>query len=208
VAARARCPIVAGVSAELDRNTQFERLTTWARVGFAALCCERLLPAYAGFAQATGWGDTGVLGQALDRVWTAIISGQVISGEEAGVLVERCLQQVPHLDDPFDTDLAAPAQNAAIAVLRTVECSRDGDPRLAEGVGELCLDAFEAYVDLRWGQGPVYDAGFVESHVAVRRERDDQQHDLVALARLDQGGSGIQELREQGRRSGFTALLQ
>jgi hypothetical protein len=73
---------------ELDRNTQFERLTTWARVGFAALCCERLLPAYAGFAQATGWGDAGVLGQALDRVWTAIISGQVIPGEEARVLVE------------------------------------------------------------------------------------------------------------------------
>ena len=128
---------MAGVSAELDRNTQFERLTTWARVGFAALCCERLLPAYAGFAQATGWGDIGVLGQALDRVWTAIISGQVISGEEARVLVERCLQQVPHLDDPFDTDLAAPAQNAAIAVLRTVECAHHGDPRRAEGIGEL-----------------------------------------------------------------------
>jgi len=137
------------VSAELDRNTQFERLTTWARVGFAALCCERLLPAYAGFAQATGWGDIGVLGQALDRVWTAIISGQVIPGEEARVLVERCLQQVPHLDDPFDTDLAAPAQNAAIAVLETVECAHDGDPRRAEGIGELSLDAFEAYVDLR-----------------------------------------------------------
>ena len=159
MAARARCPIVAGVSAELDRNTQFERLTTWARVGFAALCCERLLPAYAGFAQATGWGDAGVLGQALDRVWTAIISGQVIPGEEARVLVERCLQQVPHLDDPFDTDLAAPAQNAAIAVLETVECAHDGDPRRAEGIGELSLDAFEAYVDLRWGQGPIYDAG-------------------------------------------------
>lgn len=196
------------MSAELDRNAQFERLTTWARVGFAALCCERLLPAYAGFAQATGWGDAGVLGQALDRVWAAIASGQAISGEEARALVKRCLQQVPHLDDPFDTDLAAPAQNAAIAVLRTVECARDGDPQRAEGVGDLSLDAFEAYVDLRWGQGPVYDAGFVESHVAVRRQRDDQQHDLMALARLDQGGPGIQQLREHARRSGFTALLQ
>jgi hypothetical protein len=97
-----------------------------------------------------------------------------------------------HPARPLHTDLAAPAQNAAIAVLRTVECARDGDPRLAKGVGNLSLDAFEAYVDLRWGQGLVYDAGFVESHVAVRRERDDQQHDLVALARLDQGGSGIQ----------------
>jgi uncharacterized protein len=107
------------MSAELDRNAQFERLTTWARVAFAALCCERLLPAYAGFAQATGWGDAGVLGQALDRVWAAIDSGQAISGEEARELVKRCLQLVPHLDDPFDTDLAAAAQNAAIAVLRT-----------------------------------------------------------------------------------------
>ena len=93
-------------------------------------------------------------------------------------------------------------------MLRTVECAHHGDPRRAEGVGELCLDGFEAYVDLRWGQGPIYDAGFVESHVAVRRERDDQQHDLVALARLDQGGSGIQQLREHARRSGFTTLLQ
>jgi hypothetical protein len=63
-------------------------------------------------------------------------------------------------------------------------------------------------VDLRWGQGPVYDAGFVESHVAVRRERDDQQHDLVAFARLDRCGSGIQQLREHAHRSGLTALLQ
>jgi hypothetical protein len=52
------------------------------------------------------------------------------------------------------------------------ECARVGDPQLAEGVGELSLDAFEAYVDLREGQGPIYDAGFVESHAAVRRERD------------------------------------
>jgi hypothetical protein len=112
------------------------------------------------------------------------------------------------LTTPSTPTLAAPAQNAAIAVLRTVECTRDGDPQLAEGVGDLSLDAFEAYVDLRWGQGPIHDAAFVESHVAVRRERDDQQHDLMALERLDQGGPGIQQLREHARRSGFTALLQ
>ena len=121
--------------------------------------------------------------------------------------MERCEQQVPHLDDPFDTDLAAPAQNAAIAVLETVECTRDGDPHVAERVAELSLDAFEAYVDLTEGQGPIYDAEFVNSHVAVRRERDDQRHDLVALARLDQGGLSIQQLRDHARRSGFTTLL-
>jgi hypothetical protein len=53
-----------------------------------------------------------------------------------------------------------------------------------------------------------YDAGFVESHVAVRRERDDQQHDLMALERLDRCGPGIQQLREHAHRSGLTALLQ
>jgi hypothetical protein len=42
-----------------------------------------------------------------------------------------------HPARPLHTDLAAPAQNAAIAVLRTVECARDGDPRLAKGVGDL-----------------------------------------------------------------------
>jgi uncharacterized protein len=192
---------------ERNRKVEVERLTAWARVGFAALCCERLLPAYAGFAQASGWGDAGVLRQALDRVWVAIGDRRAISGEEARELVERCLPLVPHLDDPFDTDLAAPAQNAAIAVLETVECARDGDPRRAEGVGDLSVDAFEAYVDLTEGQGPVYDAGFVESHVAVRRERDDQDQDLVALAGLN-GVSGIQQRRDHARRSGFSALLQ
>jgi hypothetical protein len=91
-----------------------------------------------------------------------------IEAQQAGELVERCLQQVPHLDDPFDTDLAAPAQNAAIAVLQTVECARDRDPQLAEGVGDLSLDAFEAYVDLTEAQGPIYDAGFVASDAIVR----------------------------------------
>jgi len=193
---------------ELQLRHQLERLTAPARVGFAALCCERLLPAYTGFAQATGWGDAGVLRQALDRVWAAIEGDQAISAEQARELVERCLQQVPHLDDPFDTDLAAPAQNAAIAVLQTVECARDGDPQRAEGVGDLSLDAFEAYVDLTEGQGPIYDAEFVESHAIVRRERDDQDQDLVALGRVDQRGPGIQQRRDHARRSGFTRLLQ
>ena len=69
------------------------------------------------------------------------------------------------------------------------------------------VHAFETCVDVREGQGPIYDAGFVESHVAVRRERDDQHQDLVALA-----GSndvlGIQQRRDHARRSSFTALLQ
>jgi uncharacterized protein YjaG (DUF416 family) len=193
---------------ERRRRAELERLTVPARVGFAALCCERLLLAYAGFAQATGWGDGGVLRQTLDRVWAAIEGGQAISAEETQALVERCLQQVPHLDDPFNTNLAAPAQNAAIAVLETVECARDGDPRLAEGIGELSVDAFEAYVDLTEGQGPIYDAGFVESHAIVRRERDDQDQDLVVLGRLGEGGQGIQQRRNHARRSGFTRLLQ
>jgi hypothetical protein len=70
------------------------------------------------------------------------------------------------------------------------------------------VDAFEAYVDLTEGQGPIYDAGFVESHAIVRRERDDQDQDLVALGTWDQRGRGIQQRRDHARRSGFTRLLQ
>ena len=136
-----------------------------------------------------------MLCQALDRVWAAIPSGQAISARRpaAGGALPAA---GPTLDDPFGTDLAAPAQNAVIAVLQTVECARDGDPQRAEGVGDLSLDAFEAYVDLTEGQGPIYDAEFVESHAIVRRERDDQDQDLVALGRVDQRGPGIQQRRD------------
>jgi hypothetical protein len=58
--------------------------------------------------------------------------------------VKRCLQQVPHLDDPFDTDLAAPAPNAAMRCCGPWNAPATGDPP---------LDAFEAYVDLGEGQG-------------------------------------------------------
>ena len=75
-------------------------------------------------------------------------------------------------------------------------------------MGDLSLDAVEAYVDLTEGQGPIYDAGFVESHVAVRRERDDQDQDLVVLGRLGEDGQGIQQRRNHARRSGFARLLQ
>jgi hypothetical protein len=64
-------------------------------------------------------------------------------------------------------------------------------------VGDLSLDAVEAYVDLTEGQGPIYDAGFVESHVAVRWERDDQDQDLVVLGRLGE---------ERASSSGATTL--
>jgi len=40
--------------------------------------------------------------------------------------VERYLQQVPHLTTLSAPDLAAPAQNAVIAVLQTVECAATG----------------------------------------------------------------------------------
>jgi hypothetical protein len=43
---------------------------------------------------------------------------------------------------------------------------------LAEGLGELSLETCEVYVSLREDQRPIYDARFVESHAAVRRERD------------------------------------
>jgi hypothetical protein len=36
----------------------------------------------------------------------------------------------------------------------------------------LAVHAFETCVDVREGQGPIYDAGFVESHAPARRERD------------------------------------
>jgi len=195
------------MAVDLDLKRHLEPLGERHRVAFAASCCERVLPAYEAFSRDDNWGDPRPLREALDRVWVSVAEER-LQNKEARGLAKRCEQQIHDLDDPFKSVFTAPAQSAAIAVLRAVWCAVDGDAGLAERVGDFALDAFETYVDATEGEGSVFDAELVTSGRFFQDELAHQREDLATLAEhraLDR--TVVEQLRERSRAKGFAAVV-
>jgi len=194
------------MTGDIELKRHLEPLGKRHRVAFAACSCERVLPAYQAFSRDDGWGDPRPLREALDRVWTAV-AGEGLDQTEADELVKRCKPQIHHLDDPFSSVFTAPAQNAAIAVLKAVECAVDGDLELAEQVGEQALEAFETYVDATEGEGSVFDADVITSSRLFQAEILHQRQDLETLAEHPELSTGLLErLRGQSQAAGFASF--
>jgi uncharacterized protein len=194
-------------SEEPDVKGGLEQLGAEHRVVFAAACCERLLPAYEAFSEADDWGDPRALRDALEAVWETFPASLLPDGE-ARRLLALTEEQVPHLDDPFESIFTASAQNAAIAVMRCLECAASGSVEHAQQVSELAIDAFETYVDQAEGEGSVYDAERVTSSPVYRRELADQREDLETLGRhpvLDDGT--VDAVRSRARVGGFAKVV-
>jgi uncharacterized protein YjaG (DUF416 family) len=192
---------------DFNLRAELEVLNKPQRIAFAASCCERLLPAYEAFSREDKWGDPRPLREALERVWSSAL-GERLDEKEARQIASRCEGQIHHLDEPFSSLFTAPAQDAAIAVVRAVECSVSGDAELARDVSDLAVDAFETYVDATEGEGALYDAELVASSPIYQNELACQRVDLSTLAdapRLDRGV--VERLREQSRAAGFGAIL-
>lgn len=111
----------------------------WARLAFMAGCCQRMIPDYARFSDASGWGDVGVLHQAVSAVW-ACVEGNG-SPDRIGELISACEGQLPDTED-FDSPDALAALGAAVAVIATLEGALEGAPvARALLVAELARDS-------------------------------------------------------------------
>jgi uncharacterized protein YjaG (DUF416 family) len=190
-----------------DVRLELEQLGGEHRIVFAASCCERLLPAYEAFSNEDGWGNPSMLREAVDAVWAAL-PGSRLDEADARRLVAELEEQIPNLDDPFTSVFAAPGQNAAIAVVRCVQCGESASVEHAGQVADSSIDSFEAYVDQTEGEGPVYDEERVTSSSVYRGEVSDQQHDLATLAEHAELDSElIDEIRSRSRASGFAKVV-
>jgi uncharacterized protein YjaG (DUF416 family) len=170
------------------------------RIAVAASCCERLLPAYERFATETTWGDPTSLRSAVALAWRAA-AGEPIQDREIVALARRCERAVPDLDEPFASDFAASAQDAAVAVIRTLECLQD--PAKVTQVLLLSTDAVEAYIEITLDAVANVDA--IENHPALRRERQQQVETIERLAQADLDAELVDDLRAHARRIGFAA---
>lgn len=114
------------------------------RAAFAASCCERLLPNYAAFSRAEGWGRPEVLREALDEVWAAL-GGRPLREERISSLARACAELAPDTED-FQSLFVSAAGDAAAAVSYTLECCIDGDAGRAAMVGRLPVDTLYQYL--------------------------------------------------------------
>jgi uncharacterized protein YjaG (DUF416 family) len=192
---------------DIELKAELHPLGERQRVAFAACCCERVLPAYEAFSRDESWGDARPLREALERIWGAA-TGEPLQQEQAGELAGRCEEQIHHLDEPFASIFTAPAQDAAIAVVRGLDCAVKGDTESAIGAADLALEAFEAYVDATEGEGSVYDDAVITSSVVYREELRRRREDLETLARIREVDPRVvDELCQRSRESGFAAIV-
>lgn len=179
------------------------------RVAFAASCCERLFPNYHAFALMEHWGDPDLLRQALNEVW-GVLDGVALPEKRIRELVRACEDVAPDTED-FVTFFTGAALNAASAVVYTLECCLDGDPKRTAIVGRLATDTIDAYLHIVNDPDTGYHTADPALHEWVRRaplmvaELEKQQQDLEALKARPELDPGF---LDRLRRSSSTVGIQ
>lgn len=156
------------------------------RVGFAASCCERLLPNFEAFSKMENWGDPSVLRRALDIVWT-VVTGVSLDPKELAELVAEIEPLIPDTED-FASIFTSAAQDAAASLTYTLECCRSGEVQLAALPARLAIGTLDIYLnivnDVKVDVPHVADAVFEEwlsQSPLIKEEFAKQEKDLELL---------------------------
>ena len=155
------------------------------RVAFAAACCERLLPNYLAFVVMEGWGNQTTMQQALNEIWS-FLHGGVLSEQRVQELRTACEAVMPDSED-FTSIFTGPAQNAASAIIYTLECCLDGESERIAMVGRLAIHTIDDYLNIVndpmtdvHGSDAAFDQWLEQAPLMVA-EVDAQQQDLGLL---------------------------
>jgi len=111
---------------------------------FAATCCERLLPNYRAFSLIENWGDPQVLENALEFVWTTVLSAK-LDKEYSATLIRACEEVAPDSED-FDSLFTGNAIDAAGAIYYALHSLQDQNPEHAINAGRTALRSVEDYL--------------------------------------------------------------
>lgn len=151
------------------------------RAMFAAACAERLLPAYAAFADQTGFGDLPRLRTVLERVWRDL-EGDTMGDEELRATLDLCMDSIPEEEDGWAPEQAA-AEDYVEALAYTIRCRRTGDAQEAAWAARCPYEAADHFVIEHEGID-TNQAGAEErvlSHPLVQLELTRQRRDIEDL---------------------------
>jgi uncharacterized protein YjaG (DUF416 family) len=184
--------------------TRLARLPSKLRVAFAALCAERQLPNYVRFSERSGWGNPGVLKEALESIWQDI-QGRPLSKAQLETILERCEPLIPTGEEDTKEETAY-AEDAATSVAYAIEARLTDDPQKAAWAARRAYTAVDHFIMSQIASMIVTreHQRFILSHPLVQVELRRQQADLkeleLASAEKSLWASVISELRDRARR--------
>lgn len=151
------------------------------RVAFAASCCERLLPNYVKFSETVNWGNPAILRSGLGEVWESL-EGGTFDIERITGLIKECDEVLPDTED-FDSLYTSAALDAGTAVLDTLECCFDGDPKHAVDVATFSRDTVDMFIRNRYAiESDPQSELIVANHPLMIKELKRQSEDLQTLS--------------------------
>jgi uncharacterized protein YjaG (DUF416 family) len=126
---------------------ELEELSDQHCVALAAAAAERLLPLYELFQSDEKWGDYDFLRRGLDSVW-AVLAGEGSADDLQDVSAQGEGRTVPDLggDERWKSDWVSEAQDAAIAVLLTMDAAAGEGRENAMQAVQYEIDALDNYI--------------------------------------------------------------
>jgi uncharacterized protein YjaG (DUF416 family) len=163
-----------------------DRLSKHRRATFAALCAERLLPAYVAFCEQSGRGNSEEIRSALERLWRDL-EGEQMTATEIQASIDVCTALVPDEDERPWVSLQPYAMDAVSAVTYAVRARQTGDSQEAAWAARCAYESLDYYVvDLEDIDTSVPGASDrVMAHPLVQAELFRQRRDLDDLLRVE-----------------------
>jgi uncharacterized protein YjaG (DUF416 family) len=171
------------------------------RAAFAALCAERLAPAYTSFAERNGLNPEE-LSLMLERLWRDL-EGDELSLEQLRAYAQASEALIPDGDADW---VGSPAygDDAAAALAYAFRARLAGDSREAVSAAQRVHDALDHFVIAQ--EGIDLNASGAEqrvlSHPSIQQEFARQRHDLDQLGKLPNDPSGsvvLSRLRQEAK---------
>jgi len=160
---------------------RIRRLPSVAQLAFGCACCQRLLPNFFAFEQATGWGEVAVLRNAVEYVWNLLPFG-VAEANQVHQHIERCEALAPRSDD-FDSLLVTAAQDVCFSVCSLLDFVLHGDPKSIVQIATYATDSIDLFVQETENMAP--GASDLEHRILMnplmQKELKRQEADLVLL---------------------------
>ncbi|MDZ7851890.1 MAG: YjaG family protein [Halomonas sp.] len=170
---------------------------------FMAALCERLLPNYRLYAEATGQGDSHGMRVILDLVW------EHLAVKEARIDFDRQAEKLAELEPPAEDDSfgARRALEAVVALSALLDTLRGEAPEAVLEVSRSSRSGVRAYIELTEGEEDAARLGeLVRGHPLMADENDFQDAVLEAVEEGPLDREALRSLRRLGRNDGVSNL--
>jgi len=167
------------------------------RVAFAALCAERLMPAYVAFAQSLGGVDATKLSLILGRLWQGLM-GDSMSCEEVQSNLDVCMSLIQTEDQGRWSDLRSYAGDAIAAVAYSLRTQQNGHSQDAAWAARRVYEALDHFV-IKKNEIDTNEPGAertIIDDLLVQKELTQQQRDLDTLSKLAQKPGWREEIAD------------